>query len=195
MEKFRKRKINQNHMSKKIIYGAITIVIFCLAGFGAYLYDKSLAPAGTNQDKTNNVKSAVKNSPLGNPPGSSATPAQNQQMPPALKSTPAPADKPVFSSGEGLDAGSNIQVYEVDFDGTAFSPKEITVKAGDYIFFKNKSTGNFLPVSSAAGYLNFGATKPIAPGAEYRFQFNKAGRLDYRDQATASATGTVVVTQ
>ncbi len=185
-------------MSKKIVYGFITIVIFCLAGFGAYMYDKSLAPANSGQTAVPNASNSAKNSFADNRSAqgiNATTSVQSNQKPPAPKSTTTPADKPVFSSGEAVDTGSGIQVYEVDFDGTKMNPKEITVKVGDYIFFKNKSTVNFLPVSSGAGYLNFGAVKPVAPGSEYRFQFTKIGRLEYRDQAVAAAVGTVIVIQ
>lgn len=187
--------MNQNSMSKKIIYGLITIVIFCLVGFGVYVYDKSLVPAQPSQNNpSTSTSDSIKTIPPSNLQNSSSnSPSQNGGKVPAPKSTSTPVDKPVFSSGEGQSAGSNIQVKEVDFDGNQFSPKEVTVKVNDYIFFKNKSSLSFQPASGSSDYPNFGPTTQIAPEKEYRFQFTKAGRLDYYDKISNTATGSIII--
>jgi plastocyanin len=102
-------------------------------------------------------------------------------------------------AGGGENIGSNIQVTEVDFDGKQFTPAKVGIKAGDYIFFKNKSSVNFWPLAGSANtlaaYPNFNAQKPIAPGGEYKFQFTKAGSWSYGDNLTANAVGDVDVSQ
>ncbi len=166
----------------------IVIIILVVLGAVFYFYSKQEAKAPT-----------VENSQF--------APAQNQV--PAQTTTPqtqtnvkggTKADyTPPEAQGGGENVGSNIQVSEVDFDGTAYLPKVTNLKVGDYIFFKNKSTGDFWPVTGSAdtlaAYPNFNPSKPIASGAEYKFQFTKAGSWSFDDNLHPNMVFTVNVDQ
>lgn len=111
----------------------------------------------------------------------------------------APATKPdAHFSGEGDITGeSDVMVYEVSFDGKKFSPSTVTVKAGDIVQFKNKSTENFRPASDPhpahTNYPGFDAQQQLAPGKTFEFKFLKLGSWGYHDHLHPSITGTVVV--
>lgn len=170
---------------KKII---ITIIILIALALVFYVFYKKEAKApaadtnfpatGQSQPKTQTASPQTQTNVKGNT-GADYTPPQAQ--------------------GGGENAGSNIQVSEVDFDGTAYSPKVSNIKAGDYIFFKNTSTVNFWPVAGSAAtlaaYPSFNPKNPLAPGGEYKFQFTKAGSWSFGDNLHANLVFGVNVSQ
>ena len=95
--------------------------------------------------------------------------------------------------------GGTIQVVEVDYDGTQFSPKTVNIKVNDWVFFENQSSAAFWPASDPhpthTNYPGFDALKAIAPGGEYKFQFTKVGTWGYHNHLNHDITGTVIVTQ
>ncbi len=99
----------------------------------------------------------------------------------------------------------------VTYDGKAYSPADVTIKAGDTVMFKNTSGKNMWVASDehpthteydgtsrsthcAAGYAGekpFDQCKPEA--ADYSFTFAKAGAIEFHDHINPSAHGTVTI--
>jgi plastocyanin len=176
----------------------VLVVAAALVVIGIYFYQRSAQPAKApvvTTDETKNSETTNKeseklatSSPVAEVPVSKATTTPNP------KTTTG-----TYSAGEGDAAAPDIQVVEVDYDGTAFTPSTVTIKANDYVLFKNKSTVNFWPASDPhpthTGYPGFDAGKSIAPGGRYTFQFTKIGSWGYHNHFNPSIRGTVVVTQ
>lgn len=166
----------------------IAIIVLAILGGVFYFYSKKEAKAPTVE---NNQPATEQNQT----PAQTTTPQTQTNV---KGNTGADYTPPQAPSG-GENIGSNIQVYEVDFDGTAYSPNSSNLKAGDYIFFKNKSTENFWPVAGSANtiaaYPNFNPSAAIAPGAEYRFQFSKPGSWSFGDNLHPNLVFSVNVSQ
>lgn len=178
---------------KKII---VLLIVLVLLGTGIYIYTKKEAKAPTD----NNVQSQSQNQNTGqnqaqsqsNP---SATPTPTTQT--NVKGGIGPDYTPPGQSGENI--GPDIQVYAVDFNGTAFTPAAVNIKVNDWVFFKNNSASDFWPASNPhpthTDYPAFDALKRIAPGGQYKFQFTKAGSWGYHNHLTPDIGGTVNVAQ
>ena len=103
-----------------------------------------------------------------------------------------------FSSGEeNVDGGSGVQVLEVVFDGSSFSPSPLNINVNDWVFFKNASDSDLWvasdPHHSHTGYAGFDSKKIIAKGATYKFEFTKAGTFGYHNDLNPSQTGSITV--
>lgn len=137
------------------------------------------ANSGNQADKNSNVK---------------AQPSDSNQNP--LPQSPKPV-LGTFSGGEGDAAAPDIVAEAVDYDGSGFSPVNITIKVNDYIFFRNNGTKDFWPASDPhpqhTNYAGFDAGQPVAPGKTFKFQFTKAGTWGYHDHLNPSALGIVTV--
>jgi plastocyanin len=167
-------------MKKAVIF---VIIIVIVAG-GVYFYTKQAkAPAQTTE---------MQNQTTPSPKQTSATPT-----PTGAQGGGSSSALPPTQSGGGENSGSNVQVTEVDFDGTNYSPNPVTINVSDYIFFENKSTGDFWPLAGSAAtmaaYPSFSAGKPIAAGGEYKFQFTKAGSFSYGDNLHPNAAASIIV--
>jgi plastocyanin len=179
-------------MKTKIL---IALSLIIVAGLGYYFFvqnkKQALAPEKNGQDVLQNHV-PENNGATANPQNSSSTrPGANN---------PAPQDdgasRGQFSSGEEGDAGADILVVQVNFDGTSFSPKTQEIKAGDVVIFKNNSTKDFYPVVDQgliADYPEFDAKAAISPGGKFQFKFEKAGTWNFYDRLDPSATGTIKV--
>lgn len=129
-------------------------------------------------------------------PASFVTPSLNQINPNTQTSVKGNTGKdytPPGNENAGESGGSDIQVYEVGYNGKIFMPAIIKIKVGDYIFFKNTGSGDFWPLSSDADHLSLNSGKTILAGAQYKFEFTKAGTWNYSDKFNTTAIGKVVV--
>lgn len=176
-------------MKKTII---IIIVILILAGGGYYLFTHNQAKAPAD-DQSQQNQTAADNSSL-----SGQNPASVPTAPAATKPNPgAPVYAPPASAGE--PPAPNIQVAEVDFNGSAFSPSPVNIKINDWVFFKNKSQTDMWVASNPhpthTDYPGFDSKQAIAPGGEYKFQFTKAGSWGYHDHLDPTIGGVVQVNQ
>jgi len=179
-------------MNKKIL---ILVIVLVILGLGFYFYNKQEAkapvsetPQAEDQNPQNAENQNNSAAPETLPPAGTATSS-------APSTTGANHGPGVYSSS-GETSDSDMQVVEVDYNGTAFSPKVTNIKKNDYVFFKNTSSVNFTPASSPhANYPAFNAAKTIAPGAQFKFQFTQAGSWAYQDDLNPSATGTINVSQ
>lgn len=86
----------------------------------------------------------------------------------------------------------------VTYTDSGFSPKEITIKAGDTVNFVNESSKSFWPASNPhpvhTDYPEFDAKKDISAGDTYSFKFEKVGTWGYHNHKNPSQIGTVIVT-
>ncbi|HYV33692.1 MAG TPA: hypothetical protein VE973_02495, partial [Candidatus Limnocylindria bacterium] len=105
-----------------------------------------------------------------------------------------------FSSGDGSpDGGADIQVVEINYDGTSFKPASVNIKSGDYVVFKNIGSVDMWPASnphpSHTDYLGFDAKKPMGFGEKYKFQFTKVGNWGFHNHLNPSQGGVINVSQ
>jgi plastocyanin len=169
----------------------IVIIVLVVLGAVFYLYNK------------NEVKAPTVENP-GSVSGQTQAPAQTTtpQTQTNVQGKPGADYTPPQTAGGGENLGSNVQVYEVDFDGTQFSPSPINIKVNDWVFFKNKSQAEVWVMTNSQitppDYPKLDSLKAIVPGGEYKFQFNAAGAYVYENKLNpppAGSGGTVVVSK
>ena len=177
---------------RRVLFWAILIVLAAAAG--CFFFVRNPAKAPTRPESFLDNQEAPSSFPA-----DGKTPAAEDGKPalPVKKipeSSPAPGNRGVYSAGEGDASGPDFAIEAVDYDGSVFSPASITIKSGDYIFFRNKGKLDFWPAAaSAASYPDFVAAGAVAPGKSFKFQFNRAGKWQYLDKLNPSATGIVIV--
>lgn len=178
-------------MKKNIIILAIVLVI-AVGGYYIAEKNKAQAPASENSG----LESQDQQQAAGDQGTNSTTPSGLDVG--VNVGTPPPAGSQ-FSSGEGEVPAPDIQVVEITYDGQKFTPASVDIKAGDYVFFKNNSKSDFWPASAPhpthTNYPEFDAKKPIAPGAQYKFQFTKVGNWAFHDHLNPTSFGKVNVAQ
>ncbi len=80
-----------------------------------------------------------------------------------------------------------------------YEPKEVTIKKGDIVLWKNESEEFHWPASDLHPthgiYPEFDPLKPIAPGDEWKFKFDKVGVWKFHDHIRANKTGTITVVE
>ncbi|MDP3697997.1 MAG: hypothetical protein Q8R47_00265 [Nanoarchaeota archaeon] len=99
--------------------------------------------------------------------------------------------------------------HQIAITADGFSPKTITVKAGDMITFFNEDSNQHWPASAmhpthtlypgsdikkcGSGEQIFDACKGLEQGESFSFTFNEKGSWKYHDHLGISSTGTIVV--
>ena len=93
-----------------------------------------------------------------------------------------------------LAAGSTLPAraadMEVNIDNFAFTPKELTVKAGTTIVFRNRDDIPHSVVGSTGEF----HSKPLDTDDSFSFTFTKAGTYDYSCGLHPKMQGRIVVT-
>ena len=78
-----------------------------------------------------------------------------------------------------------------------YVPNEVTIKKGDIVLWTNESDEYHWPASDLhpthGVYPEFDPLKPIAPGDEWKFQFNQVGEWKFHDHIRANKVGTIIV--
>lgn len=180
-------------MNKKTII-AIVITLIILGGAGILVARRS---AQTGQVSSDHV--VAQPTPV--------VTEDNSQISAATATNPAPTPAPTEAqppavaghfSGESDIEGSDVQVFDIVYDGITFSPSSLSVKNGDVVIFKNKSQAAFRPASDPhpthTDYPAFDAKQPIPAGKSYQFKFTKVGTWKFHDHLNPSAHGSVTVT-
>jgi plastocyanin len=102
-------------------------------------------------------------------------------------------------SDENNAMNPDVQVYEVSYDGKAYTPASLEIRVGDIVFFKNASSGSFWPASAPHPthtiYPEFDAKAALKAGATFEFKFTKVGEWKYHDHLNPSAYGVIKVTK
>lgn len=87
--------------------------------------------------------------------------------------------------------------YTVTYTSSGFSPKGLTIKAGDTVVFKNNSSADFWPASAIHPtheiYPEFDAKRSVPAGSSYSFIFTRTGSWKYHNHLNPSANGTITV--
>ena len=181
-------------MNKRLIIPAlIVVVLVVMAGFLA------ARKGSEHPDEKNISQSAVPKLIEDQQPAPTPPVATGTIQPPAA-TPPAAADKSQahFSSGEEAD-GVDTQVFEISYDGNAYTPSTLNIKSGDIVVFKNKSKDTFWPASNPhplhTDYPEFDPKKPVAAGQMYQFKFLKVGVWKFHDHLNPTARGVVTVTK
>ena len=82
---------------------------------------------------------------------------------------------------------------------SGYEPKEVTIKKGEVVLWKNESGEYHWPASDLhpthAIYSEFDPLKPVAEGEDWAFSFNRVGTWKYHDHIRANKVGTVTVTE
>lgn len=180
-------------MNKKIIVPALIVVVLVIAAGFMAARKGSEHPDEKAAQGLQSPASGVQKTP---------EPPVAVPLPPATGSAvPAPATKPSeahFSSGDEAD-GVDTQVFEIVYDGNAYTPNTLSIKAGDIVLFKNKSKNTFWPASNPhplhTDYPEFDPKKPIAAGQTYEFKFLRVGTWKFHDHLSPTARGVITVTQ
>lgn len=85
----------------------------------------------------------------------------------------------------------------VSYDGTAFSPKTLTIKAGETVTFVNNSKRLMWVASDPhpvhTNLSSFDALKGYAAGQSYSYTFAKNGVFAYHDHLNSNVHGTITV--
>ncbi len=175
-------------MSNKVLYVIVAVLI--LAGIGFYVYNNRQEAPPVVENSQNST------------PQVSQAPTDNSQ--PAANTAPAPAPTPPptpprFSDETDIGGGPEVEVRQVLYDGSSFSPASLTIKAGDIVVFKNNSTTAFWPASAPhpthTDYPEFDAKKAIPAGGLFQFKFTKVGTWGYHNHLNSSVFGKIIVTQ
>lgn len=183
-------------MNKKILIPAIIVIVLVIgAGFLA-ARKGAVHPAETENVNTNKAANVSQDVSASNTAGQ-PNPAPVAEPP--AKITPPAADSQTqghFSSEQDIE-GVDVQVFEVVYDGDAYTPSIQSVKNGDIVIFKNNSRGDFWPASNPhplhSDYPEFDPKKPIAAGKTFEFKFTKVGTWKFHDHLNSPARGTITV--
>lgn len=80
-----------------------------------------------------------------------------------------------------------------------YEPHEFTIKKGDIVLWINESDNYHWPASDIhpthGVYPEFDPLKPIAPGDDWKFKFDKVGEWNFHDHLRANIIGTITVTE
>lgn len=106
---------------------------------------------------------------------------------PTPTTTPSPTPTPEV-------AGTTVTV---ELTAAGFSPKEVTIKAGDTVEFINKDTADWWPASgSHPTHLlcpGFDALKGLKPGEKYLHTFSTAGECPIHNHLKPTLFGKIIV--
>ena len=170
-------------MNTKVIYGIIAVVIVLIIAF--FVFNKP--DATQTESETSNTNSE---DTLDNEDTTVDTTPEATTNPPATQPDP-PTGEPVVPDG------NDVAVFEIAYDGKAFSPSQLTIKNGDVVIFMNNSDKSFWPASGPhpvhTNYPEFDAKKAIAPGQKFQFKFTKTGEWPFHDHLNSSVFGKIIV--
>lgn len=173
-------------MSNKYLFTAIAVVVVLVIGL--FIYNRGQNHQSTTNSNNSNVTSQTDvNSNVDANANTNATADSNSEemstKPPILEK-----DKP---------DGNDVAVFEINFDGKAFSPNQLTVKSGDVVVFNNKSNVDFWPASGPhpqhTNYPEFDPKKAIPAGGSWKFTFTKVGTWPFHDHLMPSVFGSITV--
>ena len=143
----------------------VGVYYFFFAGKGGYNYN-----APTYSPSTNTT--------YGTQPQNATAPAPSQTTPPA-PSSPTPV------------APAAPQPVSISISNFAFSPSQISVKAGTKVTWTNNDSASHTVTSNNGAF----GSGTLGTGATYSFVFKTPGTYSYHCAIHPSMTATVVVTQ
>ncbi|HEX3095828.1 MAG TPA: cupredoxin domain-containing protein [Patescibacteria group bacterium] len=173
-------------MNTKYLFTAIAVVVVLVIGL--FIYNQknkqSDVSSDTNTVSNENTENSVDNSNTADLNANVDVNANTN----SVTSTPKESTTP---------DGNDVAVFNVTYDGTAFSPSSLTIKNGDVVIFKNTGDSSFWPASDPhpthTNYPEFDAKKAIPAGQTYQFKFTKTGTWGYHNHLNPAAHGTIIV--
>lgn len=165
-------------MNNRALYAVIAVIVILIIAGVVYSQSKQTsAPV-----ETNNQTSNVNNS--------------KEEATPQTPATSTNETQGTLSDATAMEDGE-AKVYEIAFNGTAYTPNTLTIKNGDIVVFKNNSEKNFWPASAPhpqhTNYPEFDAKGALAPGKTFQFKFTKVGKWGFHDHLTPTAFGSITV--
>lgn len=104
-------------------------------------------------------------------------------------------ESPVVGTEKGGVSGESVVTYT----DTGYAPKEITVKKGTAVIFRNESSMGMWTASGTHPthqlLPGFDALKSVTKGGVYEYTFTKVGRWQYHNHLKSSDGGIVVVVE
>ena len=100
------------------------------------------------------------------------------------------------SDSSNTTARSSAATAAISYNGSLFSPSQVTIKKGDTIVIKNNSSNAVdfesdpHPIHTAEPELNIGG---IEPGKSRSFVLSRVGSWGYHNHLNSSQTGTIIV--
>ncbi len=183
-------------MNKKILIPAVLVIVLVVAAGFLAARKGAVHPAENDNATTAKQTNVSQDAPQTN---ISEPVAPTPVAQPPVQATPPVADAQSqgrFSSEQDVE-GVDVQVFEVVYDGVAFSPSTVSVKNGDIIIFKNNSKVDFWPASNPhplhTDYPEFDPKKPVGAGKTFEFKFIKVGTWKFHDHLNPAVRGVVVV--
>lgn len=123
----------------------------------------------------------------------------DQQIVPALTGTPGAVSISDESTAVGSEKGGISNEAVVAYTDTGYSPKEITVKKGTKVTFKNESASGMWTASGTHPthqlLPGFDELKSVAKGGMYEYTFMKVGRWQFHNHVNATHEGVVTVVE
>ena len=151
-------------MNKKILIPAVLVIILVVAA--GFLAARKGAVHPAENESANSTKGVSVSQDVSQPGAVQPVNPAPIAEPPAQVTPPADVQSQGHFSSEQDVEGVDVQVFEVAYDGTVFSPSTVSVKNGDIIIFKNNSKADFWPASNPhpmhSDYPEFDPKKPIA---------------------------------
>lgn len=121
------------------------------------------------------------------------TPQEDSLAPQITQTNEGSTDTPE-STDTDVVAGQTIV-----FDGSAYTPQDVTIKKGEAVTFRNDSTTSIWPASndhpSHTELSGFDALRSLKKGESYSYTFDAVGSWDYHDHNNPSFSGTITVTE
>lgn len=122
-------------------------------------------------------------------------PQTNTQVPPQTQevSEPSPSESPQAATGGAM---MKEEASMVKISSAGFSPKSITIKAGEKVIWTNDDSANHTvnssphPTHTDHPFLNLGLMKT---GESKSVTFDTAGTYKYHDHLNPSLTGSITV--
>jgi plastocyanin len=169
-------------MNTKYVFTAVAIIIVLVIAFFAW---------GNNQDSAQNTDTAGETTNTNTESAQDQANTESEATPATNTATPPAVNEPT------VDDTVDTAVFEIAYDGKAFSPSQLTIKKGDIVVFINNSGGDFWPASGPhpehTNYPEFDPKKRIAAGGKYQFQFDKVGAWPFHDHLNSSVFGKITV--
>ncbi len=113
--------------------------------------------------------------------------------------------------GAAVEGGAAVQETIITFTDGGYTPKEVTIRKGDTVTWKNNSSADMWTATAihpthrvypgsdiekcgtAEGAGMFDACRGIPTGNSYSFTFNEVGTWKYHDHLNLGKFGTIVV--
>lgn len=106
----------------------------------------------------------------------------------------SPQNSPAALNSEAIEGEAIIIISD-----EGFSPSEIKIKIGTKVKFVNQSKYWHWPASDLHPthtlYPEFDPKKPVGPGEEWNFVFEKTGEWDFHDHLASYVTGKIIVAE